>query len=104
VHPYITMTGHLYGARGLFVNRDRYESMPADLRDIVDSGARAAVATQRAVAAVKEEALRRDLEIDGVEFVDLTDQERGVFAVSAGPAVAMATRMVPSDLYELIEG
>ena len=104
VHPYITMTGHLYGARGLFANRDTYESMPADLRDIVDSGARAAVATQRAVAAVKEDALRRDLEIDGVEFVDLTDQERGVFAVSAGPAVAMATRMVPSDLYELIDG
>lgn len=103
VHPYITMTGHLYGARGLFANRDTYESMPADLRDIVDSGARAAVATQRVVAAVKEEALRRDLEIDGVEFVDLTDQEREVFAVSAGPAVAMATRMVPSDLYELID-
>ncbi|HEY6635878.1 MAG TPA: hypothetical protein VI141_09745, partial [Acidimicrobiia bacterium] len=96
--------GHLYGARGLFANRERYESMPADLREIVDSGARAAVATQRAVAAAKEDALRRDLEIDGIEFVDLTDHERGAFAVSAGPAVVMAGRMVPSDLYELIDG
>ncbi|HEY6635677.1 MAG TPA: TRAP transporter substrate-binding protein [Acidimicrobiia bacterium] len=102
VHPYITMTGHLYGARGLFANRAKYESMPPALRDIVDAAAREAVVTQRAVAAANEEALRRDLEIDGLVFVDLTDDEREDFVTSAAPAVAMARRMVPADLYELV--
>ena len=102
VHPYVTMTGHLYGARGLFANRDAYESLPDDLRDIVDSGVRTAIAEQRSIAAEVEKTLRRDLETDGVDFVDLTI-ERDAFRRAADPAIEMARAAVPSDLFDLVE-
>ena len=103
VHPYVTMTGHLYGARGLFANRDAYEALPDDLREIVDSGVRAAIAEQRSMAAEVEKVLRRDLETDGVEFVDLTNEEREEFQRAAGPAIEKARAAVPSDLFDLVE-
>ena len=103
VHPYVTMTGHLYGARGLFANRDVYESLPVDLRDVVDSGVRTAIIDQRALAAELEDTLRRDLEAAGVDFVDLTIEERDAFRQASGPAIEKARAGVPVDLFDLVE-
>jgi C4-dicarboxylate-binding protein DctP len=102
VHPFVTMTGHLYGARGLFANRAAYEAMADDLRAVVDEAVVRAIAVQRNSAAKLEETLRRHMEIDGIEFVDLSDAEKSAFRDASQPAIELAVRSVPGDIQELV--
>ena len=102
VHPHVTMTAHLYGARGLFANRHFYEELPDDLRLLVDEGARRGVAVQREAASKLETELRTELEDGGTVFVDLSPEERAAFEEAATGALAMSHELVPTDLFELV--
>ena len=101
VHRHVTMTGHLYGARGLFAHRPTFESFDPDLRQVVRGAARTAIEVQRRAGADLEKSLRARLEADGVEFVDLTDDERLAFVEASAPAIARAHDGVPEELFEL---
>ena len=79
VHQYVTMTGHLYGARGVYANRRMLAEMPADLAEAIRASARDAIEYQRAIAADYEDELRRRLTARGLEFIDLTADEREAF-------------------------
>lgn len=102
VHPHITMTGHLYGSRGLFAHRRTWESLPSDIRGVVAEGAGSAVAVQRAAAVEHEESLRRQMESEGALFVDLTDAERGSFLEASQIAVDKARASIPDELLALV--
>lgn len=102
VHRFATMTGHLYGARGLFAHRPTWESFDPDLRQIVAGAIRSAIEVQRQAAARLESSLRTRLEADGVEFVDLTDEGRSAFVEASAPAIALAHRGVPDELFEMV--
>ena len=101
LHRFITMTGHLYGARGLFANGSTWNSLPADLRSIVTHAADEAVRHQRSAAETLEADLRARLERDGTEFVDLTAEEHAIFVESSAPAIALAHDGLPEELFEL---
>lgn len=101
VHGFVTMTGHLYGARGLWAHRPTVDALAPDLRTIVGRAAAAAIDVQRREAAALEERLRRRMEDQGVEFVDLTDSERDQFVAASAPAVELAHRQAPRELFEL---
>jgi TRAP-type C4-dicarboxylate transport system substrate-binding protein len=103
VHPYVTMTGHLYGARGLFAHRPTVESLPVDLRQVVEAAVGVAIAAQRRAAADLEARLRIEMEGEGIEFVDLTDAERAAFVEISTPAIALAHQEVGEGLYELVQ-
>ncbi|MGI9585965.1 MAG: TRAP transporter substrate-binding protein [Acidimicrobiia bacterium] len=102
VHRYVTMTGHLYGARGLFAHRATFEALPADLRVIVERAVVAAIAIQREAAADLEASLRLSMEAAGLEFIDLSANERAEFAHASAPAIALAHQGVPSHLFEMV--
>ena len=104
VHHHVTMSGHLYGARGLFANRAAFEALPPDVRDVVVRAASEAVALQRRLAFETERELRARLERAGLEFVDLTDDERNVFREASRPAIELAHRNLGEDLFALAEG
>jgi TRAP-type C4-dicarboxylate transport system substrate-binding protein len=102
VHPFVTMTGHLYGARGLFANGAAYEALADDLRAVVDEAVVRAIAVQRDSAAKFEETLRHHMEIDGIEFVDLSDAEKSAFRDASQPAIELAVQSVPDHIQELV--
>lgn len=102
VHPHVTMTGHLYGARGLFANRRVYEDLSDELRGLVEDGARTAVAVQRDAASKLEADLRNDLEESGIVFVDLGPDERTAFQEAASGAIAMAHDPASAHLFEMV--
>jgi TRAP-type C4-dicarboxylate transport system substrate-binding protein len=102
VHRHITMSAHLYGARGLFAHRPTWESLDPDLREIVTEAIRSAIEVQRRSAAELEATLRTKLESEGVEFVDLTDEERSAFVEASAPAIARSHQDVPEELFELV--
>ena len=103
VHPFVTITGHLYGARGLFANRDIYESLSEDVRLIVDEAARRAIDVQRTAAADGEARLRSDMESEGTAFVDPDPDALRAFADASASAIAMAHDTVPRDLRDMVE-
>jgi len=101
VHRHITTSGHLYGARGLFSHRATWDDFEPELRQVVSTAARTAIEVQRRAAAEMEASLRARLEDDGVEFVDLTDEERSLFVETSAPAIALAHRGLSEDLFEM---
>jgi TRAP-type C4-dicarboxylate transport system substrate-binding protein len=101
VHNHFTMTGHLYGARGLFCHRPTLEGLDDDLRQLVTSAATRAVQVQRDSAARLEGSLRARLEEEGAQFVDLTAEERAEFVKTSRPAIDLAHSLLPDDLLSL---
>jgi TRAP-type C4-dicarboxylate transport system substrate-binding protein len=101
LHRFVTMTGHLYGARGLFAHAPTWDSFDPSLKEVVARAAREAVIHQRTAAENLEAALREQLEADGTGFVDLTAEERAVFVETSAPAISLAREGVPSELFEL---
>ena len=101
VHGHVTMTGHLYGARGLFAHRPTWESFTPEIREIVGGAVRDAIAVQRTSAARLEADLRNRLTTAGVEFVDLTPEEKALFVEASAPAIARAHEGVPDILFDL---
>ncbi len=102
VHSHYTMTGHLYGARGLFADRHAYQGLDEDTRSVVDAAVARAIAVQREAAAQTEADLRSRLEGDGARFVDLTTEEKDVFVAASAPAIALARSSAPASLFELV--
>ncbi len=102
VHKHMTMTGHLYGARGLFAHRETYDSLAPDLREAVDRSVNRAVAVQRSSAEGLEESLRARLEAEGTQFVDPSQLEMEEFVARSQPAVDLAHRDLPGNLFDLV--
>jgi TRAP-type C4-dicarboxylate transport system substrate-binding protein len=79
-HRHITMSGHFYGARGLYTHKGSFDSWPEEVRTAVGEAIREAIGVQRELALAKEKELREQLESEGISFVDLTPGERAAFA------------------------
>jgi len=102
VHPFATMTGHLYGARGVFANPAALDSLSSTDRDAVRSAVRAAVEFQRDLAALRETELRVSLQAGGMEFVDLSPEERDAFRRAANDVVAGVRADVGDRMFSLV--
>ena len=101
VHHHVTMSGHLYGARGLFANR-------AALKHFRPTSAmswrmRPPTRWHSSVALLLKtrSELRTRLEAAGLEFVDLTVDERNAFREASRPAIDLARRNLGEDLFDL---
>lgn len=103
VHPFITMSAHLYGARALLANRDLYRGLPDHLRGVVDQAALHGVSVQRQAAVRFESELRQRLERAGTQFVDPSATEMEAFEQASAGAIAMARDSVPGDLIGLVD-
>jgi TRAP-type C4-dicarboxylate transport system substrate-binding protein len=97
VHGHVTMTGHLYGARGLYAHPATLEALPDDLGSEVRAAASEAIIFQRDAAAAYEGELRARLEGQGAEFVDLTADERAAFVAATADVIAAAKAEQPED-------
>lgn len=103
VHPYVSMTGHVYGARGLYASRRQLESWPEDAVDALRRACRTAIFQQRAEAEAKELELRRQLEGEGLRILDLTDDEHALFRAAGVRVLAKARDRFDAELWRLLE-
>ncbi len=100
-HRHITLSAHLYGARGLFANAEGLAKL-GDAGDIVRESARSAIAYQREAAAAYELELRTMLEDEGRTVLDLSNEERLGFAEAASEVIDNARAAIDTDLRRLI--
>jgi TRAP-type C4-dicarboxylate transport system substrate-binding protein len=102
VHGHVTMTGHLYGARGLWAHRETLESLPEELREVVRRAGAVAIDVQRGEAAARETGYRARMEARGIRFVDLSAHEVDEFRRASFPAVDLARQTSRDELFDLV--
>jgi TRAP-type transport system periplasmic protein len=104
LHPYVTLTGHVYGARGVYASAQQLRDWPDDARDVLAGAVSAAIAQQRAAAARGEVELRDRLAASGTRIVALTDDEVAAFREVAAPVLTHARARIDDELWGLLDG
>jgi TRAP-type C4-dicarboxylate transport system substrate-binding protein len=89
-HRHVTLTGHLYGARGLYANAETMAALPADIAEACRRCARRAIEYQRAAAATYEEDLLKGMIAEGRQVVVPTEDERAEFEAAVAEVIAAA--------------
>jgi TRAP-type transport system periplasmic protein len=103
LHPYVTLTGHVYGARGVYASaRQLREWADADL-EVLQSAVAAAIVEQRTAAHRVETELRESLTARGTKIRALTDDEAAAFRAAAAPVVAAAAERLGPEPLTLVE-
>ncbi len=85
--PYITLTGHFYGASAMICNESQYQSWPAEVRAAVDAAAHEATAFQRRLAAAEDAEIMAKFDRNAVEIIELTEPERAAFVEALRPVL-----------------
>ena len=104
VHPHVSLTGHIYGARGVYGSARVLADWPEDAVEALRRAARTAIDQQREDAEQGELALRRKLEGDGLQILDLTSDELDAFRAVAQPILKRARTQFDDELWALLEG
>lgn len=90
-HKNITLTRHLLGVAIVLFNKDKVESWPEDIQQVVKSALVEATAEQRRFAEDDDAICQKAIEADGCEIVTLSEDERAEF-VSATEHEVSKTR------------
>ena len=98
--PYLTLTAHLYGVRGMYLNRDWFERLPAADRALVQEAGLIVSQAQRTLAQQRDSQMRQKLAEAGLEIVDLSEGERVVFRERARPVYAETAEALGQDLLD----
>ncbi len=88
VFPYCMETEHVRGWIYVVIGEDKYQSLPEDLKQVVESAAAEMQTYERELFYADEEKLREDLEAAGMEFVPV---EKEKFEALTEDVVALLT-------------
>jgi tripartite ATP-independent transporter DctP family solute receptor len=75
VQKYYTFTGQIYAANGMVFSEAFYQSLPDDLKQVVEDGAKYAMENQRRLNTEMEEELIKTMEDAGVQVNYMADSE-----------------------------
>lgn len=67
-HPFVSLTGHFYGVRGLYASAAAWREIPSEVQDLVRRAARDASLHQRRLAAAKDGEMAAMLQAEGVQI------------------------------------
>jgi TRAP-type transport system periplasmic protein len=87
-HPYLSLTGHLFGVALVLANRRVSESWPAAVRDAVGAAMVEATAAQRGFAACEDAACLEELRAAGVSISGDDKLDRPAFRAAVAEIVA----------------
>ena len=103
-HPYITLTGHFFGASFMLCNAQQYRSWPPDVRAAVDEAAGEATALQRELAISEDQDVLDKLDPRENEVIELTAAEQAAFVASVQPVLAKHRKAFDPKLFAYLEG
>ncbi|NND49111.1 MAG: TRAP transporter substrate-binding protein [Rhizobiales bacterium] len=102
-HSHITLTGHFYVSRPIFLNRDAFDSWPEDLRLAMEQAVREAVAFQRGETAQEADDARAVLEEKGCTLIELDAGQRKAFAEAMAPIFDEARAAHGDEMFALVK-
>lgn len=97
IFDYCMETEHVRGWIYLVIGEQKYQSLPDDLKAIVDDAAEQVQAYERELFYADEETLRSELEAAGMEFVEV---DKAAFAEKAKGVLTLLTES-QRELYEM---
>ncbi|MDN3525248.1 TRAP transporter substrate-binding protein [Halomonas sabkhae] len=100
VQDYVNLTGHVRSWIYVVIGKDKLESMPEDLQQVVFEAADTMQAYEADLFAEDEKRLRQALEERGMEFVEV---DTDAFAEKARPAVIDSLNEEQRKLFEAIQ-
>lgn len=100
VQDYVNLTGHVRSWIYVVIGKNKLESMPDDLQQVVLEAADTMQTHEAELFAKDEERLRQDLEEQGMEFVEV---DTDAFAEKARPAVINSLNEEQRELFEAIQ-
>jgi C4-dicarboxylate-binding protein DctP len=86
-HRFVSLTAHLFGVALVLANRQRLDSWPAEVREVVRTAMITATAAQRRDAETEDRLCLDSLQTAGVAFTPPTDIDRPAFLRLAGQAL-----------------
>ena len=101
-HNYVTLSGHFFGARGLYMHKKSFDSWPESVQLAVRESAREAIQVQRQSAFAKEEELRHQMLNEGIEVIGLTAKEREAFKKAVHPILDEARARLGNEIFSLL--
>ncbi len=102
-HPYITLTGHLFGVSTVLVNKAKFDAWPEEVRRALLDALPEATAAQRAYAADDDVSCMQTLVADGTEITELTPDERAAFVAAVADVVAAERERFAPDLLAMFD-
>lgn len=88
VQKYIILDGHVYGLMGLVINEKWYQSLPDDLKAVINQSARVAETVQNALSILQPSREMEELTAMGIEIYDPPLEVKKEFkALTHQPAV-----------------
>lgn len=102
-HRHITLTRHLLGVALVLFNKEAVRSWPENVRQAVADALRLATIAQRKFAEEDDEICANALRAEGVEIIDLDDDQRSRFADATRDEVELTRANFPVELIALFE-
>lgn len=99
--PYITLSGHLWGAAVFVCAQSAYATWPAEVRAAVDAAAREANAEQHRLAAAEDAEVSAKFP-PGTELITLSDDEHRAFVAAVQPLLDRYRERLGADLFEYL--
>ncbi|WP_434399660.1 DctP family TRAP transporter solute-binding subunit [Planococcus sp. 11815] len=100
VQDYLTLTGHVYAATSLLMNDDFYNSLPEDLQELLMEASEEFRDQQRELAQQQDTEFMEQLEAEGMQINDLTDEQRDAFREAAAPVYEKYEGQIGKDLID----
>lgn len=100
VQDYVNLTGHVRSWIYVVIGRNKLESLPEDLQEVIFDAAQTMQAHEAELFAEDEQRLQQDLEERGMEFVEV---DIDAFTEKARPAVLDALDAEQRELFEAIQ-
>ena len=100
VQKYVSLTNHMWSGFNLFANLKRWESLPSEVRTIIERTVPTFVERQRQANQALNERLRTDLTARGMIF---NEAETGSFRAKLGPLYARWKPIVGQRTWDLLQ-
>ncbi len=101
-HPYVTLTGHFYVSRPIFLNKSAFDGWPDELQAAMKEAVQKAVQFQRGETAEEARQARNTLEQSGCEIRELNDEEYEAFVTAVQPQISQAKQQYSSEIFQSI--
>jgi tripartite ATP-independent transporter DctP family solute receptor len=98
VQDYLTMSGHVYAATILLTNLDWYNSLPDDLKKVVDEAAVEYRDYQRKLATDQDAEFLAKLKENGMQVNELTPEQKDAFIEASKPVYEQFSKEIGEDL------
>ncbi|MGI6098070.1 MAG: DctP family TRAP transporter solute-binding subunit [Dethiobacteria bacterium] len=104
VQDYLTISGHFYDATGFYINKELYDSLPADIQAAIDEAAVVATKYHRQVAREADEELLEEFMGSGEfkEITVLTPEQKAVWQEAMSGTYDVFRDQIGSDFLDRV--